>query len=356
MMSLGRRKFLGVQLGAFAAASVRGFAKDGETRESTEPQPNQPILRLHSWTGFIDPALLAKFEASAGCKVIHSFFASNEELFTAIDADAGAYDVITPSSYMTARLAREGKLRELDLGKSSMAGHDFLVSPLGSGTTRKAADCKHGLPFSWSVSGIATNSKNYKGQVDSWRLFEDPKLTKRFSLLDDMRELMGAALKVLGKSSNSVNRGDLAAAAEVVGTWVKHATKLDATDYCFGLVAGEHLVCHAYDGDVGLAAAGEPTLAFRVPKEGATVGVDELAICRDAARPDLATAFLEFISQPSNARQNSIWSNYGSLNLAALEKPEANAMRDRLEHCEVIEDLGEETGLWESCWQKIFEL
>jgi spermidine/putrescine transport system substrate-binding protein len=352
MNLLGRRRFLRLQLGALAAVlgRVRGAEEDISSVAAGK------VLRVHSWTGFLDPDLLRKFGAAAGCRVEQSFFETNEELYAALNAGKEAYDVVSPSGYMGRRLAREGKLAKLALAESKVAGGELLCSPLEGGIHCRVADCQHGVPFSWSVSGIATNRKHFQGVPESWRSFEDSRLAKRFTLLDDMRELLGAALKCLGKSGNSVEQTELDSAEALVAQWLKGADKLTAADYCFGLVAGEYLACHSYDGDIGLARAAEPELAFHLPSEGAMVSVDELAVPSNAADPELAHEFIEFWCDPANAAANSRWSGFGSLNLGAIAPRDIKAINERLAGCEVIEDLGDQTGQWEARWQRLFRL
>jgi len=350
MKLLGRRHFLGLQLGALVAS----FGRVSGAEEGAATGGN--VLRLYSWTGFIDPDLLRKFEAAAGCRVEQSFFETNEELYAALNAGEEAYDVVSPSGYMGRRLAREGKLAKLALAESKFAGGELLCSPLEGGIHCRVADCQHGVPFSWSVSGIATNQKHFQEAPSSWRSFEDPRLAKRFTLLDDMRELLGAALKCLGKSGNSVEPSELDSAEALVAEWIKQASALAAADYCFGLIAGEHLACHSYDGDIGLARAAEPELAFHLPREGAMVSVDELAVPSNAPHPKLAREFIEFLCDPANAAANSRWSGFGSLNLGAIAPMDIKAINERLARCELIEDLGDQTGQWEARWQRLFRL
>jgi spermidine/putrescine transport system substrate-binding protein len=353
MKELNRRKFLACPVGVIAASV--GVAGCDRGAVSTVGKDGRPIFRLKTWTSFLDPGLITRFEERAGCRVEHTFFSTNEELFTTLDAGQEAFDVVTPSSYMTTRLVREGKLRKLDLAKSKLATDKFAASPLPEAAALAAADFEYGLPFSWSVSGIAVNGKQFKEAVTGWRTFEVASLSGRYTLLDDMRELLGAGLKAMGKSLNSVEVDELGEAAKLVSGWVSSARKLNNTDYCFGLIAGEYLACHGYDGDVDLAKAGEPALVFSVPAEGAPVAVDELCIAANATRPDLAFAFIEFMAEPTNARQNAIWSNYGTLNRAAQSDAYSADISKKLQGCEMIADLGANTLLWETTWQKLLE-
>ena len=322
----------------------------------SSPAAEVPELRLLCWSRFFDPQLLSKFEEQRQCQLVVSHFETNEELFTRLDADPTVYDVVTPSSYLTPQLVADKRLLEIDAAGSDFAGNDALVAGQSAGT----AVSTHAISYSWSAAGIAYHEKHGPLPSRSWRVFSEPGLTGRFTLLEDMRELLGAGLKVCGKSANTTVEADLKEAAAVVAQWMSNARKLDNEAYTYALIAGEDLAAQGYNGDVWIAGGADSDLRFVIPDEGTTLAVDQLCVSSGANHPDLARAFVAFMCQAENARQNMEWSGYLSVIpkviesapelLKALTKEHSTA----LTNSEVIAPLGEGNRLWEAVWQELF--
>jgi spermidine/putrescine transport system substrate-binding protein len=320
------------------------------------PTGQARTLRLLAWSRFFDARLLSQFEAKHQCQLVVSSFETNEELFARLDADSAAYDVVTPSSYMTSQLVAEKLLMELDADKLELPGNEAMVAgkPAGSVLTSHAAS------YSWSANGIACHAKYGSLPSRSWRVFDDETFKRRFTLLGDIRELLGAGLKACGKSANSTSETDLNEAAEVVGKWISNARKLDTEAYTYALIAGEDLAAQGYNGDVWIARQADADLRFFIPDEGTTLAVDELCLSSGCNQVDLAHAFVSFMCRPENARQNMAWSGYLSVNadvVSSLPELSKELLVDQatpLENSEMIAPLGEGNRLWEAVWQKLF--
>ena len=68
------------------------------------------------------------------------------------------------------------------------------------------------------------------------------------TMLNDMRETIGAALKFLGYSLNTTDDAQLAEARDVVIRWKKNLAKFENEQYKTGLASGEFLLVHGYSG------------------------------------------------------------------------------------------------------------
>lgn len=317
---------------------------------------HRTLLRIHSWSRFFDPKLISKFEESSGCVVITTTFQTNEELFTALDSNPERYDVVTPSSYMAARLARDGRLAELPRLRNAqelylVAGREVVMNTLD-----------YAVPYSWSISGIAYLANESAPKIEpSWQVFDQASLKKRFTLLEDMRELLGAGLKSIGKSANGSEAVDLENAFVKVEKWIDGATMLETENYLLPMNLGETVLAHAYNGDVWMAAREQQKIKFIVPEEGSTIAVDQLCISAESTKFSLALEFIRFMQEPEHARQNMEWSGYISTNESIIAKaPESldflsSNNSSALARSEIISDLGEASNLWETTWQRLFE-
>ena len=329
-------------------------------------------LHLFTWTDYIDPELVERFEKENDCRVVIDVFDSNESMLAKIDAGASGYDVLFPSSYMVAKLGRDGKLEEIDHSRISTLGNidpDYRASSLDP-------SMKFGIPYMVTYTGIAYRDDLLDGDkapAHSWSVFADrPDLKGRMTLLADMRETLGAALLFHGHSLNTTNEAELAEARDTVIEWKKNIAKFEAEQYKTGVAGGEFLLVHGYSGDIGQTqldpdgniAPDRNHVAFFLPDEGFSLSCDEMVIPKPAPNKDLAYKFIEFIHQPDVAAQNMQYTVYWCPNapakeILAEEAPEMVANEtifpdpETLKRGEVIDDLGENLGLYTKVWDEV---
>jgi len=82
----------------------------------------------------------------------------------------------------------------------------FRDSPFNPGN-------RHGIPWQWGLTGIAYRRDLVEAPT-SWRVFVDDggKAAGRMTMLDDVREVLGAMLRLRGRSLNSTDPAELAEA------------------------------------------------------------------------------------------------------------------------------------------------
>lgn len=68
-------------------------------------------LNIYTWTGYIDPALIEKFEAETGIGVVIDAYDSNEMLLARLQGGATGYDIVMPSQHYVEIMIREGLLQ-----------------------------------------------------------------------------------------------------------------------------------------------------------------------------------------------------------------------------------------------------
>lgn len=350
-----RRELL--QRGAIAGASCAlGLASCSKKPETVANR----TLRVYTWSDYLKPELLKKFGQQHGCRVIADTFASNEELFTALDAGLVPYDVITPSSYMASMLQRSGKLQALDA--SLIPNRRFIDA--GYLSTASDPKMEHSVPFELSVSGVACVPERYRPGLRSWRAFDEPGVTGRFSLLDDMREVLGAALKVTGASVNATGEQEIQAAKEIAAGWIRRKRVLASENYKASLIAGEDLLAHAYSGDIATAMSGKDKVEFFIPNEGAPMACDDFCIPNTATAPDLAHALVNYFCEPKVAAANMEWSGYRAPIPEAVAHLPARLKNNRvmfpdaatLARCEPLRDLGDGLQAWQAAWGELMAI
>ena len=263
----------------------------------------KPVLRICTWNDYIDAGVLRQFEEQSGCRVEVKTFESNEEMFDRLKAGGSGFDIVTPSSYVIPLLEKEKLIQPLDHAKIPNVRKNFdrafAEEVLDPAFTYSA-------PYMVTYTGLVyRKDKLPKGlSADTWDVFDNPSLAGRASLLDDMRETIGAALKSLDCSLNTVRQEEIDKAVEVALKWRKNAPVLDNAQYKESVASGEWIVGHGYSSDAIQMMLKDDNIGFALPKEGFTIAFDEMVIPADAKQPDLANAFIDFVYTPEVAKAN----------------------------------------------------
>ncbi len=267
---------------------------------------SKPTLHLFCWADYISPELIAAFEKENGCRVVYDTFDSNEALLAKLQAGATGYDIIFPSHYVVDTLAKTGTIAKLDHAQLTIMDRldpDVLAQ-------MPDRDCEYAIPYMMSYTGIGYNKEAVKDFEPSWHMFERTDLQKRATLLDDKREVIGAALLTLNLDPNSTNPEDLAKAKDLIKMWIKNVSKFENEQYKNGIASKEFFIVMGYSGDMMQVVEENDHVGFVIPKEGALMSCDVLAIPTTAKNPDLAYKFINFIHDPENAAENTEFTCY----------------------------------------------
>lgn len=320
------------------------------------------ILHVYTWSDYLEESVISRFEEQFDCTVVVDTFDSNEALYAKLKAGADGYDVIFPSSYQAYTMRREGMLQNIDRTRLPNLRH---VDP--KYLARHAIDksMSYSVPYMTGSTGIGYRVSALGEDFEpSWTLFDRADLKGRSTILNDMREAIGAALKSLGHSANTTNPDEIAAAAEVVKRWKGNIAKLENEGYKAGLASGEFKLVHGYSGDI-LQVIGEDEsgdIAYCLPREGFIVWADDMAIPTGADNVPLAESFINFLHEPEIAALNINYLAYVAPNTAAYELVDEEIRADEtifipaamLEKAETIFPLGEETrALYLKAWDQI---
>jgi spermidine/putrescine transport system substrate-binding protein len=327
------------------------------TKKDSAEKANKKV-HLAIWSNYVTPEMLAEFKSKSGFEVEVSNYSSNEELLAKLQAGASGIDVAVPSDYMVSTMIELGLLESLQLEKVSH------FADLDKNLVAQYFDPQNqfSVPFSWGTTGIAVNTSLFKGEVNSWKdLFSNPAAEGKFSLLDDVRETLGAALKSAGKSLNSTDEKDLAAAKELLMTTRSKVRAFSSETYP-GLVSGDLPIAHAYSVDALHArATTKGSIRYVIPAEGATRWIDNVVIPRGSKNKEGALALINFLVSPEVGAQRtklffSAPSNKKSLDLLPAELKKDPALfppSDVLARTEMIRELGESLSLWDRSWTEV---
>jgi spermidine/putrescine transport system substrate-binding protein len=332
-----------------AAALMAIMACGGKSGEAT--------LHLYTWADYVKPEVVARFEAEHACRVVIDTFDSNEAMYAKLKAGATGYDLIFPSSYMVTVMQAQGLLQPIDHARVPNLVH------LDPAYRKVIADpeCRYSVPYMISNAGLAYRKSRVPDFEPTWAVLDRADLAGRMTLLDDMRETIGAALKFLGHSLNTTNEVELAAARDVVIRWKKHLAKFENEQYKNGIASAEFLLVHGYNGDIRQVMEENEDIGYAPPREGVSLACDEMVIPTSARQVELAHRFINFLHEPKVAAENTEFIFYLCPNRASYEflseeikndpsvfLPEALQARS-----EVIRDLGPANALYTRVWDEI---
>jgi spermidine/putrescine transport system substrate-binding protein len=210
-------------------------------------------------------------------------------------------------------------------------------------------------------TGLAYLGSKLNDVAPSWSMLDREDIKGRATMLNDMRETLGAALKFLGYSLNSTNEQELAEARDIVIRWKKNLAKFENEQYKTGLASGEFFLVHGYNGDILQVMEDNEDIVFVIPEEGTSVSCDDFVIPKSARQVELAHKFIDFFHDPAVAAQNTeyiayLCPNAGSYALLSDEIKEDPAIFMAPEiraKSEVIDDIGESLALYTRMWDQI---
>jgi putrescine transport system substrate-binding protein len=329
-----------VTAGALTAALVAALAA------AIPPAGAGPsrVVNFYNWSDYIEQGVLDDFTKETGIKVRYDTFDSNDTLEAKLLAGKSGYDVVVPSAYFLARQIQAGIFLRLDKEKLPN-----LVNAWPEITNRLASydpGNQYAVNYMWGTTGIGYNVNAVRdilganATIDSWDEVFDPARIAKFKncgvhLLDSSDDVMSAALHYLHLDPNSSDPGDLQKAADLLVKVSPYVRKFHSSEYLNGLATGEICFVVGFSGDIKQAqrraaeAKGGVAVGYAIPKEGAQLWFDNLAIPKDAPDPDEALALINYLLKPEVAARNTNFISYANGNLASQQFIDKAILNDR---------------------------
>jgi spermidine/putrescine-binding protein len=349
--SRGRTKTLALAallVTAALAAAVTGCAEGGGDERQ---------LNVYIWSEYLPQEVIDEFERRTGITVHVDLYDSNEALLDKLQSGVADYDLVVPSDYIVRVLVGEGLLQPLDKRQLPTIGNldpRFLDREYDRGN-------RYTLPYLWGTTGIGYDRQKL-GPIDSWQALFDPRHKGRILMLDDQREVFGAALRLLGKSINERDPAVLAQAADLLAKQKELVATYNSADFANLLAAGDVDLAHGYSGQLAEVVQAHPEkLAYVLPREGATLWIDNVGIPATARHAQNAHRFIGYVMEPEVAARIVNGVHYATANRAArphidpgiLDDPAIFPAEATLARCELIEDLGETTTELDRLWTEV---
>lgn len=272
-------------------------------------QEGEAVLHVYTWSDYISPDVLASFEKALNCKVKIDTFDSNETMYAKLKAGGAGYDIIMPSSYLVSLMAKEGLITKFDHARIPNVRKNFdknFSSQILDPTFL------YNVPYAVTYTGFMYIKNKVPAGVDinSWKALENSAFNGKVTLLDDLREVIGAGLMACGYSINSRNPAEIDAAVETVLKWKKNVRKFDSESYKTEVASSATWLGLGYSTDATQVIIGEEEgdarddIGFALPKEGYTIAFDEMVLSSKSKNVDLAYAFINYLYNGDVAKVN----------------------------------------------------
>jgi len=312
-------------------------------------------LYLFNWIYYIPDDVIEDFTKETGIKVIVDSYASNEEMYNKIVAGGSGYDLVVPSGDYVSIMIAEGLVEPINKSKLANFGN---LDPAAIARIGFDVGNTHSVPYMMGAAGVSVNKTKVTGYDHSWNIFEKTDIAGRMTMLDDMREVLGAALKYLGYSVNDPNPAHLEEARVVVERWKPNLVKFDAEAFAKSFASGEFWVVQGYAENVFLEYPEEKRadVDFFFPKEGTPMYMDSFCILKGSKNSEQAYKFMDYILRADIAARIADYLMIPSPNVPAraLMKVTPNYQFSDLANSEFKEDLGQETlKLYNDIWRRI---
>ena len=301
-------------------------------------------VNFYNWSNYIAPGVLEDFTKETGIKVVYDTFDANETLETRLLAGKSGYDVVVPTAYFLQRQIRANVFQKLDKAKLPNLANawPFVTQHLATYDPGNV----YAVNYMWGTTGIGYNVKKVReilgdeGKIDSWDIVFKPENLAKFRdcgvhMLDSADDIFPAALDYLGLDPNSTKQADLERAADLVGKIRPYVRKFHSSEYLSALATGEICLVVGWSGDIMQAksraaeAKNGIEIGYVIPKEGAQMFFDNLAIPADAQHVAEAYELIDYLNRPEVAAKNSDFLSYANGNLASQRLVDPKILGDK---------------------------
>lgn len=278
----------------FVGASLAALALMGSYAAASAADLNALV-----WCDHSDPNLLKPFEDATGIKVnVKEFEGTGAGLAIVEQSQPGDWDVMVIDTVDVRRGVERGlfeplpedKLPLADIFPEVLMDSHAVVDGKRYGITEKFGYNTIGFnkakvdPADMQTLGVLTNDK-YKGRV---------------AIYDYYLPVMGLAAMAIGKKTSELTEADLPALKEVLLKMkanAKAVTDVVASQTALATGEADILVGGGEWVTAGIAKE-NPDLDFSIPKEGAVLWSQSLAMFKDSKNKDAALKFIQYILSP----------------------------------------------------------
>ncbi len=302
--------------------------KGNEDSESGASKPSDSVtLNVYNWGEYISDGSLDSLDTNKAFEeyyfkkygkhvtVNYTTYATNEDMYSKLKNSAVVYDIVVPSDYMIEKMISEDMLLEFDVNEEIENYVNIENSFKG---LYYDPESRYSVPYTYGMVGIIYNTnlvdpEDYEKQ--SWELLWNEKYSGKILQFNNPRDAFGSAMYYKGIDINSTDPVDWEHALEILKLQ-KPLVQGYVNDEIFNkMTTASAAIAPYFAGDFITMADQEEALAFYYPKEGTNYFVDAMCIPKNAAHPDIAKEYINFMLTEEPAVANAIAIGYSSPNL-----------------------------------------
>ena len=268
-------------------------------------------LRVFNSGEYIDMDLVSQFEEEYNCEVVYETYDSNESMYTKLQSGS-TYDILVPSDYMIERLISEEYLHQIEW--NYIKNKDAIIPKLVEDNLYDPGS-RYSVPYYWGNVGILYN-KNIVDKKDleaGWEVLRNTKYKGQVYMYDSERDSFMVALKALGYSMNTKDKGELQEAYEWL---INQSETMDPVyvgdDVMDNMISGNKAMAVVYSGDAAYVINENEDMDYYVPEEGTNQWYDAMVITKYCRNTELAHQFINFFLNEDVAIQNTEYIGYDS--------------------------------------------
>jgi putrescine transport system substrate-binding protein len=298
---------------------------------STPKSIDDTFVNFYTWNDYLAPDTISNFERKTGIKVRVAYFDTNETLEARVLTGHSGFDVVVPTAPFLQRQIQSGAYQVLDKKRlPNLANLDpGIMAKLALNDPGNA----HAIVYAWGTYGLGFNQKMVVAElpaipIDSWRLVFDPAFASKLAkcginIVDEPTGVIRVVLNYLGREPNTPSLQDLADAQALLLKIRPFIRNINSSSYIEALANGDICIAVGYNGDVVQArkraheANNGITINYVIPKEGALVWFDTLAIPKDAPHPENAHVLLNYLMDPQVIANVTNATGFANANAAA---------------------------------------
>ncbi|HET6621789.1 MAG TPA: spermidine/putrescine ABC transporter substrate-binding protein [Dongiaceae bacterium] len=282
--------------GHLAGASFAALAAWGL---SAPPAMAADELNALVWCDHSDPNLLKPFEDANGAKVnVKEFENTGAGLAIIEQSQPGDWDVMVIDSIDVRRGVDRGLFAPLPEDQLPF-GDMFPEIKMDAMT--KFDGKRYGITEKFGYNTVSYNkSKVDPADMQSLAVMTSDKYKGRVAIYDYYLPVIGLAAMSIGKKTADLTEADLPAIKEVLLKMKANAKAVtDVVASQTALATGEaDILIGGGEWVTAVIARENPDLDFSVPKEGAVLWSQSLAMFKDAKHKDLALKFIQYVLSP----------------------------------------------------------
>lgn len=252
------------------------------------------VLNLLCWTEYVPASVTEGFTKQSGVRVVIENYNSNEQMLAMLRAKPQHYDLVQPSQAYVETLIRSSGLEALDTARVPNLRH---LDPQFRGLPHDP-ELKYSVPWMSGTVGIVVNTEIVKEPIRTWSDVFTGKYRGRIVAVNDQREMVAWSLASLGVPITNIDNDALTKTEPVLRQWLPQIGIFDSDSPHTALLDGRADIGIVWSGEAALLWQKDHKFQYVLPKEGAHMFLDSLAIPAGAPHKILAEDFINYCLDP----------------------------------------------------------